>query len=159
LANRSPDRRDTLFWKLARAEQTTLAEFGDATRATEYVLCVYDDASASPRVVIESRARVGTSCARVGCWRLAKDAFSYKDSAMLPGGLRSIFLGAGQSGAARVTVKGAGPNLRLPTLPLSPPVEVQLEADGNCWQADFASGGVERNDGLFFRSRGTAPAP
>ena len=48
--------------------------------------------------------------------------------------------GPGTQGAAHVIVKGRGANLALPTLPLTPPVLVQLQAsNGSCWEASYST--------------------
>jgi hypothetical protein len=155
--DRSPDRRDALTWKWGRGEATEADDFGDPFRTTEYVLCVYDDAAASPRAVIEAHARVGTRCADVGCWRGSGPTRAYRDATGGPGGVRKMNLTAGSDGSARVTIVAGGEQLRLPPLPLVPPVTVQLDTDGACWQADYGAEGIRRNDGAAFSGRGTGP--
>jgi hypothetical protein len=52
---------------------------------------------------------------------------------------------------AKVVAKGKGPHVAFPTLPLSPPVLVQLQAsNGNCWEATYLAPKV--NTPLLFRS-------
>src|SRR5262249_33210625 len=108
------------------------------------------------------------------CWKgLGKQAgsegFSYANAAAMPAGLGSILLKPGALnrkgvGTARITVKGKGPNLftgaggvpGLPTLPLSLPQRVQLQAsNGECWEATFASGaGLKNNTTTTFQGKG-----
>jgi len=55
-----------------------------------------------------------------------------------PDGLASAVLKGGNAGRARIVVRGEGPNLRLPALPLSLGVAVQLrrsDGTGACWGA------------------------
>ena len=61
------------------------------------------------------------------------------------------------AGKANVLVHGKGGNLRLPTLPLTAPVTLQLQgSSGECWTAEF-SGFIWKNDGDEFVGRSGSP--
>jgi len=66
--------------------------------------------------------------------------YTYRDGKRTPDGLARVILGAGTDGDARVMVIGSGENLRVPILPLTPPVTVELQAaNGECWGATYSS--------------------
>jgi hypothetical protein len=57
-------------------------------------------------------------------------------------------------GVASIKLKGRGPNLPLPTLPLQkdPKVMVALRnSAGACWEADYST--AQRNDATQFRAK------
>ena len=56
-------------------------------------------------------------------------------------GVTKETLKAGTAGHGKVQVKGAGPNLQLPTLPLTTPVRVQARqsSSSTCWEATFST--------------------
>jgi hypothetical protein len=68
-------------------------------------------------------------------------------------GITTVQLRTGESGAARVLVKGRGEHLRLPALPLHQDghVTVQLVGPNACWEARYGTN--VRNDGVEFRAR------
>src|SRR5262249_41096637 len=71
----------------------------------------------------------------------------YKDRDRTPDGLDTIALKSGEETKAKVIVRGKGPHLALPTLPLGLPLQVLLVADGGaCWQSTFSAGGMAHND-------------
>jgi hypothetical protein len=49
---------------------------------------------------------------------------------------------AGVTPRAKATVKGKGPNLGAPTLPLALPVVAQLQSTSTCWEVTYASAQV-----------------
>ena len=72
----------------------------------------------------------------------------------MPDGLRSVTLAAGLDGKAKVSVKGTGDLLPLPTTatPLLLPLRVQLLSDaGPCWEATFST--ATSNDGTTFKAK------
>ncbi len=68
-------------------------------------------------------------------------------------------------GTAQITVTGKGPNLfsrapgvpGLPTLPLTLPQRIQLQAsNGQCWEATYVSGaGLKTNKTTQFNGKGS----
>jgi cysteine-rich repeat protein len=145
LADRSPDGRDKLTWRWKRGEETLPGALGDPTATTRYTLCAYD-ASAIPQPRLRSVVPPG------GRWTEAGSGFRYRDPAASSGGIRTLKLSSGPTGSARVIVRGKGPALSLPALPLTLPVDVQLRNDaGECWGATYSAPG--RNDGEGFSGR------
>jgi hypothetical protein len=50
-----------------------------------------------------------------------------------------VVLKAGTNSAAKIVLKGKGSALRMPSLPLTAPLTVQLGAsNGECWQAVYS---------------------
>jgi len=79
--------------------------------------------------------------------------FKYGDEAGTPDGLTRALLEAGGAGRGKIRVKGWGPNLHPPALPLTTPVRVQLRrSDGStCWEATYST--AIRNDATGFRAK------
>jgi hypothetical protein len=68
-------------------------------------------------------------------------------------GIQRLRLTAGDEGRAKIFVQGKGENLTLPTLPLIPPVTVQLHGGhGQCWSAEFGDF-IRQNDARGFVAR------
>lgn len=60
---------------------------------------------------------------------------------LLPDGLQKIALKAGGAGHGKITLKGKGQHLGLPTLPLATQVRAQLvrRDTGACWEAVYST--------------------
>lgn len=115
-------------WK--KGEETLLAELGNPVGDTDYRLCVYDETSGVPAVVVDAAIPAGLS------WKATKKGFQYKDKASPD--VQKASLSSGDAGKAKLQVSGKG--VALPTLPLSqsPTVTAQLVNDqGECWSASF----------------------
>ena len=67
-------------------------------------------------------------------------------------GVGRLDLKAGPAGKARIGMKGKGPLLAVPTLPISTlPVTAQLlNSNGTCWGSTFTS--ARRNDAAQFKA-------
>jgi hypothetical protein len=138
LRNVTPDIKDRLLWKWKHGAATSIADFGNPPASTGYALCMYDGAG----LLLEgASAPADGSCNGRPCWRATRSGFRYVDPALTPSGLRQIVLRAGAAGKAQIVVKGRGPLLALPALPISTlPVTVQLvSSDGVCWEATYSS--------------------
>jgi hypothetical protein len=127
---------------------TTLADFGDPVHTDAYVLCVYGQPSGITSTLLRATIPAGPS------WKATRTSgFTYTDKLGTAAGVTSITLKTGEDGRASVQLKGEGPNLELPTLPLAPPVTVQLRSRGECWGAGYVSAGVQRNTETEFRGQ------
>ena len=144
----------TLAWRWLIGEDTPASAFGIPTFDTHYALCAYDTASPSSPLLLEARADGGVVCDGEPCWRpTAKGGFVYRDRSGAADGLTRIELTPGTTGKARVVVKGLGPSLPLPALPLGTSTTVQLQAaNGECWQTTFEGADVRRSDATRFRA-------
>jgi hypothetical protein len=151
LKDRAPDERDFVLWKWLKGEQTLPGAFGDPLTTDGYTLCIYDD---SPSVLLAATAPAGGTCDEKPCWKISRGDFKYRDRERTPDGLEQIKLQAGDDGDAKISVKGKGENLALPTLPLALPVLVQLQAtNGECWEATHSEAGVIKNDTGQFKGK------
>src|SRR2546427_4060921 len=152
IRDRTPDDLDQLGWKWGSGAATSKTDFGDPVSSTSYRLCVYDAPGGTPALELSAAAPAGGLCAGKPCWKESTAGFKYSNAPLTPDGLRRILLKAGGSGAAKISLKGRGVNLPLPTLPLSPPVTVQLQAtNGQCWDAVYGTPLV--NDASEFKAR------
>ena len=130
-----------MLWKWTRGAATAIADFGNPLATTGYGLCLYNGAG----TLLESAsAPAGGFCSAAGrrpCWRRTSHGYRYVDPALTPSGLRQVILKPGLAGKAQILVKGQGPLLALPTLPiLTMPVTAQLvSSDGVCWEATYHS--------------------
>jgi hypothetical protein len=113
-------------------------------------LCLYDTPGGTPTFRLDATAPADGICAGKPCWKETRTGFKYKSKDLMPDGLQKITLKEGDTGKAKIAVKGKGLNLGLPSLPLSPPVRVQLKrSDGSaCWDATF-SNPVANDTGRF----------
>ena len=141
----------TLVWRWLKGQATDVADFGDpfveddpenGVDGSGYSLCLYD-ASAAPQPILTAIAPPGGACAQgQPCWRTTGPLLiDYKDRDADPDGVYQIRLRAGTTdGEPRILMRGKGANLDLPTLPLTPPVRIQLHAEtGACWEATFSA--------------------
>lgn len=149
LKDLSDDTKDKLAWKFANGPATTTGDFGDPVSTNAYTLCVYDNSGSSPSLLVSADAPAGSS------WQANSKGFKYMSATGTPDGLQKIDLKSGDSGKAKILVKGAGGNLGLPlTLnALGVPVVVQLKADnGMCWETDFNTAQV--SNPISFKAKG-----
>jgi cysteine-rich repeat protein len=125
---------DTLTWKCAAADATTLGELGDPSAGAGYQLCLYDAAAVA-------QPRLAAAAPGGGGWKVSSSGVTYRSQTGAPAGLRIVKVKAGGAGRAKVLVKGKGAQLTLPDLAgLTPPVTVQLRgAAGTCWGATFSA--------------------
>jgi cysteine-rich repeat protein len=155
--DRDPDDADLIVWKWVKGGATAATDFGDPLQGDDQALCVYDG---DDLLVATAVAPAGAICGTKPCWKGLGDppssrGYKYRDAARTNDGLLKVQLRPGADGKARVIVKGKGPNLPDPVLPLSLPVVVQLQAgNGSCWEARYVADGVQRNDATRFKGRG-----
>ncbi|RMD82732.1 MAG: exo-alpha-sialidase [Candidatus Dadabacteria bacterium] len=149
------DSSHKLVWSWSKGADTLLAEFGDPSATTDYVLCLYDDVSGTPRLELEKDALAGSTCKGAPCWQSRTDGFRYKDGKQENGAVKLLQLRAGTGGKARIKVKAVGPTLGPPPLPLSqsPSVTIQLinRESGGCWESIFSS--ALTNDSAQFKAK------
>lgn len=137
----APDNKpDRVNWTWKALDGTTSAEFGVPTGSTTYDLCIYDEASGTPTLVLHATPAVGT-CGTAPCWKTKSKSHTYKDRAGAADGLSKIILRSSPP-KSRIVVKAKGANLPPLGLPLAndPAVVVQLRnSDGLCWSASFST--------------------
>lgn len=94
-------------------------------------------------------------CGTTPCWKaLGTVGFKYGDKAGTPDGLTKALLKAGGAGMGKIDVKGGGPNLHLPMLPLTTPVRVQLRQSSSsaCWEATYSTATTNTASGFKAKS-------
>jgi hypothetical protein len=102
---------------------------------------------------MEALAPGASVCETKPCWKATSTVgYKYSDRDVLPDGIRTITLRAGVDDHARILAKLKGDPVPMPTLPLTPPVEVQLQAtNGECWSAVYSTPIV--NDAVQFKAK------
>jgi hypothetical protein len=131
---------DRMVWKWSNAS-TLFGELGSPTSTTSYALCVYG-----------GNTRLATLSAPAGSkWTQRSRGYRYADPTRMPSGIELLDLRAGTN--ARMLLKGKGPSLERPLLPVTQlPVRVQLvSSTGACWET--ALGSVRRNTDMTFLAR------
>ena len=152
LATGTTSARDKLRWGWRNSTGTTFADFGDPTVGTSYAFCVYD-ASGAAQPLLDLEAPADSTCAVEECWEVyaANTVYLYIDGRHVVGGLSLLKLKS-PLGGTNLQAKGGGALLGMPTLPLTPPVRVQLHNTdtATCWEASYGS--ATRNDGRVFKA-------
>jgi len=146
-----------LVWKIASAPDSVASDFGAPTSGGSYAVCVYDESSDVVHLTSELLIPGGGTCKKdEPCWRALRQTkhgtgFKFEDPRALHDGVTDIVFKSGLGGRSSLIVKAKGSNLRLPSLPVSVPLRVQLQAsDGTCWQASYTQASVSVNkDGAF----------
>jgi hypothetical protein len=94
----------------------------------------------------------GGTCAGRPCWTARSKGFRYADRLYAADGIGRLDLQAGVAGRARIGIKGQGPLLDVPALPVaSLPVTAQLRnGNGVCWSSTFST--TRRNDGVQLKA-------
>ena len=157
IRNRTPDTKNVFAWRWLAGEATPIEAFGDPLSEDDYALCLYDESGGVATLLVGARAAAGGTCNRKPCWKQSRHGFRYVNGAPAAGELRSLLLGSGKDGTARVvaTVVGSHAN---PALPLALPIRVQLQNDaGECWESSFVVSGVKADDALHFDARARIP--
>ncbi len=153
--------RDKLVFKWVKGESTDAALFGDPLSSTTYTMCIYDETAGSPSLVLEAMVPPGGTCAGKPCWKTTRRGFKYRDRDLTNSGIKVVNLKSGAAGKAKIIVKGKGPNLNLPSLPLNQDQQVIAQIKNNinageCWEARF-SAPPRTNDATKFKDKGDAP--
>src|SRR6185436_2698650 len=144
----SPDRRDELAWRFPGGTATSGSPFGNPQVDTDYAFCAYSATPTGYEQLLQLAAPAGPR------WRPVGDGFVYRDEASDSVGLDRIELSTGTKGPARIVVKAEGKDLPLPTLPLAPPLIVQLQTEATCWEATYEATDLTQNDATRVRAPG-----
>jgi cysteine-rich repeat protein len=142
----SDDSKDKLVWKWLKGAVTSIGDLGDPTSTTNYALCMY----------------AGTAFASVALpagsnWQpVGMVGFKLKNTSGAPNGAQKALVKSGAAGKAKATVKGKGVNLPDALAPILPlPVTVQLVNDANsvCFEAEYGTPDVVKNDVKQFKAK------
>jgi len=153
IKDRTPDDKDRLLFKWTKGAATSTSDFGDPLTTTDYELCLYDGTS---DLVSHASAPAGGTCNAASprpCWRSTSTGFKYSDRDLTPSGIQSLLLNSGVAGKSRITLRGRGAALDVPSLPTTLPLRAQvLNSDGTCWEARFGTATRNQMDRLKARS-------
>jgi glucose/arabinose dehydrogenase len=148
---------DRVIFRYLQGPEEAPGAFGDPTEATDVRLCVYAGAPAA--LVLEAVAPGGGTCDGAPCWvPIAGAGHRFVDASASEDGLTRVVLrplSLPSDTGSRIIVKGAGPGLALPELPLASAAavaQVHRSGDDACWGARFEPAEVVRNDGIAFRA-------
>ncbi|MBI3785326.1 MAG: trypsin-like serine protease [Deltaproteobacteria bacterium] len=152
-----PTREQQLSWRWLQGSATDKSAFGDPTSVTPYSFCVYDQIAGVDSLVLQKQIVAGGFCGARSCWRKTSRGFHYGNRSALPSGISGVDLRSGISGKAQIIVRGHGPGLALPSLPLhqDAAVTVQLNNGISCWQGRYSSS--LSNTGVEFRATPSSP--
>lgn len=147
LSDGATDDKDKLIWKWLKGDQTTQEEFGVPTGTTSHTLCLFAGTAAT---------FIGSATLPPGSmWSPISDkGYKFKDPTGTPDGLQKAVLKGGAQGKAKIIVKGKGanlPDMLGASLPL--PVIVQLGNEGTCFEGQYDSGDIKKNDGAQFKAK------
>jgi hypothetical protein len=131
---------DELFWRWSGLPAAT--PFPDPAGPGLYQLCIYADTLALDVATSEGPACTG---ATGPCWQTIANGYTLRDSA---GGITSLTV-AGGARSRRVQLRGRGPLLDAPYLPVAGgrgiAVQLQDTGTGRCWGAEFPAAAITRN--------------
>jgi uncharacterized delta-60 repeat protein len=132
ITNKADASGDRLAWKWTKGETTYPFDWGVPSNNTSYALCLFSGSS----LVSEHPIAAGAGWSSARDWKLKRDPITS------PGGISSAVLASagGYPGKAKIKVKGKGPLLAPPALPLATPVRVQLVSSiSKCFEATYTT--------------------
>ena len=149
IRNPSGVSRDRLRWKWAGADSEAL-DFGDPSRDTSYVLCIYDESRGVPNLAMSIDVRAGGVCGNARpCWRdLGRRGFTYVNRSVGGRGSSLKMKLKHRGDGASIQLSGAGESFTLPDpvggsfFQQEPAVVVQLVNDALpsvCWEAAYSA--------------------
>jgi hypothetical protein len=151
---------DQMLWNWATGGATAVSQFGNPLASDGLAFCIFDRSQATPSLLFRADVAGGGMCGTKPCWVANRDkGFTFASKTGNANGVVGLKLMSGLAGKAKIQLKGQGVGLSkrrfgLPKLPLDVPLTVQLQADtGACWQANFSSTGVDKNDTKQFSGK------
>jgi cysteine-rich repeat protein len=152
IKNQIPDDSDTIVWKWGKGELTSALDFGTPHLDDAYTVCLFDETAPAPVLLAHLTAPPAGVCGGGPCWRPTSTGFKYIDADLTPDGASKVLLKAGASGQSAMKFKAKGVNVPMPALPLSNALRLQLQGNGECWEATFAPGTVSQNAATLFKA-------
>lgn len=140
--------RDGVLWKWRSGEATSADDFGDTRATTDYAFCVHREVAGAWQSVLQLVLPAASTCANgAPCWRGAGEpagsaGYTLRDAGALHDGVTELRLTPGADGRASILLRGRGPDLDLPPLPLGPAERVVAQlrtGEGACWGAEYAA--------------------
>ncbi len=125
---------------------------------TNYVFCLYHEDGGAPALIMEAAIPSGGLCDEdtKPCWKhpKAQTRVKYKDVDELSDGIAKVAIRGGRDGHGKISVKGRGPLLPLPTFPIGPFTTVTgqlVNGNGECWQTEHTE--AQANTDKKFKSK------
>ena len=151
-------RGDRLRFRWSHGDATK-AEFGSPTSSTSYLFCAFRldflPGGFQFEPVLRARIAAAETCTPSACWKERARGWRFRSGSGDPDGVVRLVLSEGQrAGMSRIDLKGVGPALTVPSLPMTigNPLYVQLHSsDGRCWGAGFHQ--FTRNTTVSFDAR------
>jgi len=162
LKDHADDAKDVLVWKWDKGAATTAAEFGQPDERDDYALCLYDESSGTPWLVVAATIPADVHCKLKPCWKgLGKPpgskGYRYADKKMTHSNVAKLLLKPGGIGKAKIMAKAKGADLQPLSLPLTTPLalRVQLQGEhGECWEAAYDDAGTIKNETGHYKGAG-----
>jgi hypothetical protein len=139
IVNHVDDDKDALIWRWTEGE-IDAAAFGSPTVDTTFQVCVYDETSLVATAIIPGGGLCGDPQHPKGCWKDTSNGFKFKNGALLPMGVKTLKLKAGEGTLASIKLTAKGDLVEVPSdFPLDVPVTVQMKnsANATCWDAVY----------------------
>jgi len=128
---------DRLTWSWGKGAAIALGDLGSPMTTDDYALCVFADDGVTSRVLVSAMAPAGAA------WTATAKVLKYSQKSLAPDGLRQIQFKSGDTGKARIKVKGQGLALGLSTLGFGPAATLSAElrniATGACYGGVYPS--------------------
>jgi len=155
IRDKDDDRKDKIYWKLARVDAVDAQELGDPTVSTAYALCLYDSRPGGPSPTTSLLVTEGAA------WKGVRRGFKYGDKAAASDGVQVVKLLHGSDGKAKAQVRARGGNVPMPDaaaadslLATAPQVVVQLVNDaGTCWTSTFLPEHVRKSSASYYKAK------
>jgi cysteine-rich repeat protein len=132
---RDNGQKDKLSWSWGRGPGFDLASLGSPMTTDDYRLCVYAD-DGDPRVVVSALMPSGSS------WTATSTTLKYKNTTLLPDGIKQVQMKTGEAGRAKIKVKGQSAGLGLGQLGFGSgtiSAELRNTATGACFGANYST--------------------
>jgi hypothetical protein len=149
-----------VLWNWVTGGVTTTSEFGNPPDGYGLTFCLFDRSQATPSLLFSADVAPGGTCGDKPCWKANKDkGFTFASKTGNADGVIGLKLVSGLEGKAKITLKGKGLGLSgrpfgIPHPPLDVPLTAQLQTPNSaCWEADFSSAGVDKNDTKQFSGK------
>lgn len=135
-------KKDVITWRWRSNGDIPLADFGNPVTTSSYSLCIYT--GVTPTFLVELHAPEDGNCGNGGkpCWKARSNkGFRYRDPLKANDGISRIALRTKPAALADLVFRARGPNVPIPTLPLTEPVLAQLvRSDGpQCWESHYSA--------------------
>lgn len=142
------DAKDKMVWR-AKDADIDPGDFGTPTSPTndQIDVCMYD----ANGYLLGGGLTAGDQNWKV----LGGGGFRYKDRGSLPFGVKQAKFKVTGIPTGLILAKGKGERLRLPALPLTPPIVAQAKNDatGACWETTFTADDIVKNDSDRFLAK------